>query len=99
MNTTERGYGAAHQAERARRISQWRPGDRCPRCGELLDGNPDHMDLGHIDGSAKQRYAGLEHKHCNRAAGARWRNMKQRYTRNSPAPSPAPQPWQPSRTW
>ena len=34
--TTARGYGAAHQAERERRLKQYKPGDPCAHGGEPL---------------------------------------------------------------
>lgn len=68
--TTQRGYGAAHQAERAR----WAPivargGVICWRCGEpIRPGQP--WDLGHDDND-RTIYRGPEHRGHNRAAGAR----------------------------
>jgi hypothetical protein len=69
--TTERGYGAAHQALRA----QWKRNVDtgnvlCARCGEPI--RPDQTwDLGHND-SDRSKYAGPEHANqCNRAAGGR----------------------------
>jgi hypothetical protein len=35
-NTTQRGYGAKHQAERERRLAQYNPGDICAHGGEPL---------------------------------------------------------------
>jgi hypothetical protein len=69
-STTERGYGSVHQRTRA----AWRAvvdsgGVACARCGCLIE--PGSLwDLGHVDGD-KSRYAGPEHRRCNRAAGAR----------------------------
>lgn len=73
--TTARGYGAAHQRERAR----WRPRVdalkvTCWRCDELII--PDHSvrgdgwDLGHDDND-RSKYAGPEHVDCNRATRGR----------------------------
>lgn len=65
-----RGYGRAHQEERAR----WAPKVEaglvdCARCGERLEpGRP--WDLGHDDND-RSRYQGPEHAHCNRSAGGR----------------------------
>jgi len=35
-NTTQRGYGRAHQLERERRLAAYRPGDICAHGGEPL---------------------------------------------------------------
>lgn len=67
--TTERGYGAQHQAERER----WRPvveagQATCARCGEPIA--PDQpWDLGHTDD--RTGYSGPECVPCNRGAGGR----------------------------
>lgn len=67
-NTTERGYGWAHQKARA----TWKPkvdaGEVvCWRCHQLIQpGTP--WDLGHDDGDRTQ-YRGPEHLRCNRNAG------------------------------
>jgi hypothetical protein len=75
-----RGYGQPHRAVR----SELEPivlagGVRCWRCGEYIrPGEP--WDLGHVDGD-KTRYAGPEHRACNRTAPRRW-----------VAPPPEPEP-------
>ncbi len=67
-STTARGYGAAHQAERAK----WAPLVAqeiiaCARCLRLiLAGQP--WDLDH-DGT-RTGYLGPSHRKCNRRAGA-----------------------------
>ena len=43
-------------------------GVRCARCGGLIHPS-EPWDLGHVDGS-KSRYAGAEHRSCNRATAA-----------------------------
>ena len=67
--TTQRGYGSAHQRERAK----WKPiveagQANCWRCGKWL-----HpllpWDLGHVDGD-RTRYAGPECRKCNRGTAA-----------------------------
>lgn len=68
--TAARGYGAAHQRERAR----WAPivaAGRavCARCRKPIAPNT-AWDLGHDD-TDRTRYAGPEHRRCNRRAGAR----------------------------
>lgn len=70
LKTSERGYSGLHRRLR----DQYAPmvlagGVRCVRCGELIHpGEP--WDLGHVDGD-KDRYAGPEHRACNRATSAR----------------------------
>lgn len=72
-----RGYGAAHRRVRA----AWRPvvaagGVSCARCGALIRPS-EAWDLGHVDGD-KSRYAGPEHRACNRSAGATFGNVRRR---------------------
>jgi DNA-directed RNA polymerase subunit RPC12/RpoP len=62
--TTSRGYGTAHQRERARLLAQFTPGDPCARCGRPMT-DPARIDLGHTDD--RTGYRGLEHDTCNRA--------------------------------
>jgi hypothetical protein len=68
--TAERGYGGAHQAARARMEPLVLAGGvLCARCGQpILPGQ--HWDLGHVDGD-KSRYAGPEHRTCNRGTSGR----------------------------
>jgi hypothetical protein len=67
--TAARGYGGAHQRERAR----WAPKVArgivdCWRCGQLIQpGRP--WDLGHDDD--RRTYRGPEHPSCNRQAGGK----------------------------
>lgn len=71
-STTERGYGSAHQRERAK----WKPivdagQANCWRCGRWL--NPLlPWDLGHDDHD-RSRYRGPECLPCNRATKTRLR--------------------------
>jgi hypothetical protein len=65
-STTARGYGHRHQQERKRWLPHVEAGQVfCARCRRLiLPGEP--WDLGHVDGD-KSRWAGPEHRRCNRA--------------------------------
>jgi hypothetical protein len=76
--TTERGYGAAHRAERERRLALWQPGQPCARCGKPMYGPRSQIDLGHdhVNGG----YSGLEHHHCNRSEGASRGNQARKST-------------------
>src|SRR5262245_1427081 len=73
-HTGQRGYGREHQTLRARLAPLVAAGyARCARCGETIrPGEP--WDLGHGDGD-RMRYAGPEHRWCNRATSGRelWR--------------------------
>lgn len=64
--TTERGYGADHQALREQ-LLPYAYGHLCPRCDEPMLHGQD-LDLGHTDD--RTAYHGFEHRHCNRSAGA-----------------------------
>ena len=73
--TTARGYGAAHQAERERRLKQYKPGDPCAHCHQAMTYWPlsvarQYMDLPH-NASRTGYLNGLAHRKCNRADGQR----------------------------
>ena len=71
-NTTAGGWGHTHRMLRKEFEPVVRAGSaRCVRCGEkILPWEP--WDLGHVDGD-RSRYAGPEHRACNRAtAGRKW---------------------------
>jgi hypothetical protein len=63
-------YGRAHRRVRAMFAPYVEAGATlCARCGELIiPGEP--WDLGHDDYD-RSRYAGPEHRHCNRATAGR----------------------------
>ena len=66
-STSRRGYGYLHKRLRERLKPFVEAGlARCARCGEPIEpGTP--FDLGHVDGSGKTQYQGVEHRRCNRA--------------------------------
>src|SRR5437763_36219 len=65
-----RGYGRPHRLIRAELAHVVAAGGvRCARCGELID-PAEPWDLGHVDGD-RGRYAGAEHRRCNRATSGR----------------------------
>lgn len=67
--TTEKGYGAAHQAERRKWQAKINLGSvPCSRCQEPVTAS-DPWELDHDD--TKQGYLGPAHTTCNRAAGGR----------------------------
>jgi len=69
-STTARGYGWAHQKLRNRWVPYVARGEvDCARCGQTIWPG-EAWDLGHVDGD-KSRYAGPEHRSCNRVAGAK----------------------------
>jgi hypothetical protein len=69
-STTTRGYGAVHQAKRRSLAGIVALGFTCcARCGKpIRRGEP--WDLGHVDGD-RSRWAGPEHRRCNRATALR----------------------------
>lgn len=69
-STTERGYGAAHQAKRAeyQKVVDAGAGE-CWRCGTpIAPGDP--WDAGHDD-TDRTKYRGIECVPCNRGTGGR----------------------------
>lgn len=66
----QRGYGQAHRELRAQLAPIVEAGRvRCARCGEPIAPGA-AWDLGHVDDD-RSRYAGPEHRACNRATAAR----------------------------
>lgn len=108
--TTERGYGYQHQLAVKAYRAAFVPGQPCARCHFPLwpevSGNPwRNIQLGHLDGSGKTAYAGLEHRRCNQLAGARQggrviaqRKRARKYGLRVVQPA-EPAPWTPSRDW
>lgn len=84
-STTERGYGARHQALR----DHWAPivaagQATCWRCSQRIRPR-DEWDLGHDDHD-RSKYKGPEHQACNRGASRRAPD------RTTPAIAPEPRP-------
>jgi hypothetical protein len=79
QSTTERGYGHAHQRQRARLLPH-AVGTMCPLCGlPMLEGQA--LDLDHsrprsIDPTS--RGDRITHASCNRSAGAVMRQQRRR---------------------
>ena len=67
-SASRRGYGARHQAERARWSRYLAQGHAvlCSRCGKPIR-RGEAWDLGHTDD--RLAWTGPEHAHCNRSAG------------------------------
>src|SRR6266487_7141255 len=95
-STNARGYGTPHRKLRDRLLAAWQPGDPCARCGQpmlyrwTLDQHGrkvSAIDLGHT--ADRAGYVGLEHRACNRGAGARVTNRLRRARRQ----------WINSRAW
>ena len=82
-NTTQRGYGIAHQRTRTHALRDLRPGQPCHLCGKPMWPHQ-RLDLDHT--TDRTAYRGLAHAHCNAVAGAISKTQ-----RRGPGPSPAPQ--------
>ena len=98
LSAAARGYGPDHQKRVRAAKAAWRPGQPCARCGRpitsltLVDRRGrvvSAVDLGHVDGSGKTAYQGLEHRRCSRSAGAAMGNRMRGLTRQ----------WATSRQW
>jgi hypothetical protein len=72
-------YDGEHQAVRRALLAVYEPTDPCARCGRALGGDPSRIDLGHRDDGPG--WSGLEHRRCNRQAGARLGNARRRARR------------------
>ena len=79
LSAAERGYGPPHRKRVEAAKAAFVPGQPCARCGQPIwhltrikpDGSRESIvDLGHVDGTGKTQYQGLEHRRCSRSAGA-----------------------------
>lgn len=75
-NTTQRGLGWAHQRRREQLLAVHLDGTPCARCGKPMY-LAQRLDAGHtqdraLGGGLPDR---LEHRRCNRQAGAYLRNV------------------------
>ncbi len=78
--TSDRGYGVAHQRERARWAPRVAAGAvACWRCQTPIDPN-EPWDLGHND-EDRGKYNGPEHRKCNRGEPSRRRARPQPHSR------------------
>jgi hypothetical protein len=76
-STSKRGYGWTHQKLRNRWARDVARGEvECARCGEPI-WPEEPWDLGHVDGD-KSRYAGPEHRSCNRATATHQAKRRRR---------------------
>lgn len=79
LSAAERGYGPPHRKRVIAARAAFTPGQACARCGwpivslwmtDRRGRRVSAVDLGHVDGTGKTIYGGLEHRFCNRSAGA-----------------------------
>jgi hypothetical protein len=99
--TTEEGYGWAHQQARAAMLDRLRRDGvgQCPRClRPIYPHQARILDAGH---SGNRKALGLppdqlEHRRCNRRAGAIEGNARRR-ARRTPGATPRPTPGTPGR--
>lgn len=78
QKTTLAGYGANHQRARATAAQRHQPSDPCTRCGRPLGPMGPWLHYDHTDD--RSGYKGFAHAACNRRAGARVGNQRQRRT-------------------
>ena len=83
LSAAERGYGNEHRKHVTAAKATFLPGQACARCGQPITSlwmtdrigrRVSAVDLGHVDGTGKTQYQGLEHRRCSRSAGARMGN-------------------------
>lgn len=72
-------YTSEQKTVRKALLAVYDPADPCARCGRPLGPDPSRIDLGHRDD--RLGYNGLEHRRCNRQAGARKGNARRRARR------------------
>lgn len=86
--TTQRGYGSAHKARRAREARTVKAGEaKCWRCGYPIHPNQD-WDLGHDDHD-RSRYRGPEHRYAADCPAGGNRSTAGRRKRRTQAAQPA----------
>jgi hypothetical protein len=98
LSAAARGYDHRHRKLITAFKAAWWPGQPCARCGQPITSLTmtdrrgrivSAVDLGHVDGSGKTAYQGLEHRWCSRSAGATMGNRMRGLTRQ----------WATSRRW
>jgi hypothetical protein len=98
LSSAARGYDHQHRLRVKAAKAAWRPGQPCARCGRPITSltmvdrrgrTVSAVDLGHVDGSGKTAYQGLEHRRCSRSAGAAMGNRMRGQVRQ----------WATSRQW
>jgi hypothetical protein len=98
LSAAARGYDHHHRKRVTAAKAAWWPGQPCARCGQPIISltmtdrrgrTVSAVDLGHVDGSGKRVYQGLEHVHCSRSAGAKLGNRMRGQARQ----------WATSRRW
>ncbi len=97
LTTTQRGLGSAHQKRVAYLKDRHLPGTPCRRCGYPM-WDTATLDGGHADGHERARGGGalpdaLEHRHCNRSAGATYGHTLRAAKRQVAAPLPTSRRW------
>lgn len=84
LSAAERGYGNDHRKHVTAAKATFVPGQACARCGQPITSlwmtdrigrRVSAVDLGHVDGTGKTQYQGLEHRKCSRSAGATLGNV------------------------
>lgn len=90
LTTTQRGLGWPHRQRVAELKDRHLPGTPCRRCGYPM-WDTATLDGGHPDGHERARGDGalpdaLEHRHCNRSAGATYGHTLRAAKRQVAAP-------------